>query len=123
VTALVGLFCVGLVKDTCVSPRIPVAGIAGADMCTSADTLYLCYCIDKEAGERRRAEVFEMVRLIRRPEIKIDATPLVRARSAHVVACASASAAAAIASERARACARAATGAADLAASRGHGKP
>ncbi|KAI0031487.1 plasma-membrane choline transporter-domain-containing protein, partial [Vararia minispora EC-137] len=41
VTALVGLFCVGLVKDT-------------------ADTLYLCYCIDKEAGERRRAEVFEM---------------------------------------------------------------
>ncbi|KAF8801667.1 hypothetical protein BYT27DRAFT_7173913 [Phlegmacium glaucopus] len=39
VTALVGLFCVGLVKDT-------------------ADTLYLCYCIDKEAGERRREEVF-----------------------------------------------------------------
>ncbi|KAI0050892.1 hypothetical protein FA95DRAFT_1555150 [Auriscalpium vulgare] len=41
VTALVGLFCVGLVKDT-------------------ADTLYLCYCIDKDTGERRRAEVFEM---------------------------------------------------------------
>ncbi|KAI0314722.1 plasma-membrane choline transporter-domain-containing protein [Amylostereum chailletii] len=41
VTALVGLFCVGLVKDV-------------------ADTLYLCYCLDKEAGDQRRAEVFEM---------------------------------------------------------------
>ncbi|KAI9511106.1 plasma-membrane choline transporter-domain-containing protein [Russula earlei] len=41
VTALVGLFCVGLVTDT-------------------ADTLYLCYCIDKESGDRRRAEVFEL---------------------------------------------------------------
>ncbi|KAI9446176.1 plasma-membrane choline transporter-domain-containing protein [Lactarius indigo] len=41
VTALVGLFCVGLVSDT-------------------ADTLYLCYCIDKETGDRRRAEVFEL---------------------------------------------------------------
>ncbi|KAF8231056.1 hypothetical protein L208DRAFT_1399451 [Tricholoma matsutake] len=39
VTALVGLFCVGLVKDT-------------------ADTLYMCYCIDKGMGERRREEVF-----------------------------------------------------------------
>lgn len=39
VTALVGLFCVGLVKDT-------------------ADTLYICYCIDKDVGERRREEVF-----------------------------------------------------------------
>ncbi|KAF8638649.1 hypothetical protein AX17_002052 [Amanita inopinata Kibby_2008] len=39
VTALVGLFCVGLVKDT-------------------ADTLYICYCIDKETGDRRRDEVF-----------------------------------------------------------------
>ncbi|TFK36414.1 plasma-membrane choline transporter-domain-containing protein [Crucibulum laeve] len=39
VTALVGLFCVGLVKD-------------------AADTLYICYCIDKFAGERRREEVF-----------------------------------------------------------------
>jgi len=28
----------------------------------SADTLYLCYCIDKEAGERRREEVFIAVR-------------------------------------------------------------
>ena len=28
----------------------------------SADTLYLCYCIDKETGDRRRAEVFELVR-------------------------------------------------------------
>ncbi|KAG5642920.1 hypothetical protein DXG03_001871 [Asterophora parasitica] len=39
VTALVGLFCVGLVKDT-------------------ADTLYICYCIDKDVGQRRREEVF-----------------------------------------------------------------
>ncbi|KAH9931710.1 plasma-membrane choline transporter-domain-containing protein [Epithele typhae] len=39
VTALVGVFCIGLVKDT-------------------ADALYICYCIDKEAGERRREEVF-----------------------------------------------------------------
>ncbi|KAA1469288.1 hypothetical protein DENSPDRAFT_864070 [Dentipellis sp. KUC8613] len=44
VTALVGLFCVGLVKDV-------------------ADTLYLCYCIDKDVGERRRAEVFELFEL------------------------------------------------------------
>ncbi|KAF9014234.1 plasma-membrane choline transporter-domain-containing protein [Cyathus striatus] len=39
VTALVGNFCVGLVEDT-------------------VDTLYMCYCIDKDAGERRREEVF-----------------------------------------------------------------
>ncbi|KXN91452.1 hypothetical protein AN958_00714 [Leucoagaricus sp. SymC.cos] len=39
VTALVGLFCVGLVKDT-------------------ADTLYVCYCIDKDIGEQKREEVF-----------------------------------------------------------------
>ncbi|EAU88963.2 hypothetical protein CC1G_10091 [Coprinopsis cinerea okayama7 len=38
-TGLVGLFCVGLVKDT-------------------ADTLYLCYCIDKDTGDRRKEEVF-----------------------------------------------------------------
>lgn len=40
VTALVGLFCVGLVRDT-------------------ADTLYICYCIDKDTGSRRRNEVFD----------------------------------------------------------------
>ncbi|OBZ65717.1 hypothetical protein A0H81_14255 [Grifola frondosa] len=40
VTALVGLFCIGLVKDT-------------------ADTLYICYCIDKDTGERHREQVFE----------------------------------------------------------------
>ncbi|KAI0780499.1 plasma-membrane choline transporter-domain-containing protein [Trametes elegans] len=39
VTALVGMFCIGLVKDT-------------------ADTLYICYCIDKDSGEHRRDEVF-----------------------------------------------------------------
>ncbi|KAG6918853.1 hypothetical protein DXG01_011258 [Tephrocybe rancida] len=39
VTALVGLFCVGLVQD-------------------AADTLYICYCIDKDMGQMRREEVF-----------------------------------------------------------------
>ncbi|KAF7440315.1 hypothetical protein PC9H_000659 [Pleurotus ostreatus] len=39
VTALVGMFSVGLVEDT-------------------VDTLYICYCIDKDLGERRRKEVF-----------------------------------------------------------------
>ena len=29
----------------------------------SADTLYQCYCIDKETGDRRRSEVFELVRI------------------------------------------------------------
>ncbi|KAF8176016.1 hypothetical protein BJ912DRAFT_1146942 [Pholiota molesta] len=38
-TAVVGVFCVGVVRDC-------------------ADTLYLCYCIDKAAGERHREEVF-----------------------------------------------------------------
>lgn len=42
VTALVGLFCVGLVKD-------------------AADTLYVCYCIDKDIGEMKREEVFIVV--------------------------------------------------------------
>ena len=45
VTALVGLFCVGLIKDT-------------------ADTLYLCYCIDKDVGNRHRDEVFAAVRCV-----------------------------------------------------------
>ncbi|KAI6040562.1 hypothetical protein EDC04DRAFT_2867547 [Pisolithus marmoratus] len=44
VTALVGLYCVGLIKDT-------------------ADVLYLCYCIDKDVGLRRREEVFSAVTL------------------------------------------------------------
>ncbi|TEB18941.1 hypothetical protein FA13DRAFT_1647602 [Coprinellus micaceus] len=48
VTALVGLFCVGLVKDT-------------------ADTLYLCYCIDKDVGDRKREEVFIIVRILLLP--------------------------------------------------------
>lgn len=42
VTALVGLFCVGVVRDT-------------------ADTLYMCYCIDKDIGEQKREEVFILV--------------------------------------------------------------
>ncbi|TFK72735.1 hypothetical protein BDN72DRAFT_835824 [Pluteus cervinus] len=48
VTGLVGLFCVGLVKDT-------------------VDTLYLCYCIDKDTGEKRRAEVFNAFEYNRGP--------------------------------------------------------
>ena len=43
VTALVGLFCVGLVDDT-------------------VDALYMCYCIDQQAGQKRRPEVFSVVR-------------------------------------------------------------
>ncbi|KAF9446408.1 hypothetical protein P691DRAFT_783756 [Macrolepiota fuliginosa MF-IS2] len=50
VTALVGLFCVGLVKDT-------------------ADTLYLCYCIDKDIGERKREEVFTLFEYENRNQI------------------------------------------------------
>ncbi|EPQ57841.1 hypothetical protein GLOTRDRAFT_136691 [Gloeophyllum trabeum ATCC 11539] len=40
VTALVGVFCVGLVRDT-------------------ADAVYMCYCIDKSLGQKRREEVFD----------------------------------------------------------------
>ncbi|EJD05774.1 uncharacterized protein FOMMEDRAFT_139123 [Fomitiporia mediterranea MF3/22] len=39
VTALVGMFCVSLVEDT-------------------ADTLYLCYCIDRDTGGMNKQEVF-----------------------------------------------------------------
>jgi hypothetical protein len=42
VTALVGLFCVGLVDDT-------------------VDALYVCYCVDQQAGQKRRPEVFSAV--------------------------------------------------------------
>ena len=42
VTALVGLFCVGLVDDT-------------------VDALYICYCVDKQAGQKQRPEVFSAV--------------------------------------------------------------
>lgn len=42
VTALVGLFCVGLVDDT-------------------VDALYMCYCVDQQAGQKRRPEVFSAV--------------------------------------------------------------
>ncbi|KAL0946398.1 hypothetical protein HGRIS_012624 [Hohenbuehelia grisea] len=43
VTALVGLFSVGLVEDV-------------------ADTLYMCYCIDRDVGQQHRKEVFSAVR-------------------------------------------------------------
>lgn len=42
VTALVGLFCVGLVDDT-------------------VDALYICYCVDQQAGQKRQPEVFNAV--------------------------------------------------------------
>jgi hypothetical protein len=42
VTALVGLFCVGLVKDV-------------------GDTLWICYCVDLDEGVKRREEVFAAV--------------------------------------------------------------
>lgn len=45
VTALVGLFCVGLVDDT-------------------VDALYICYCVDQQAGLKRRPEVFSAVRFV-----------------------------------------------------------
>ncbi|KII88286.1 hypothetical protein PLICRDRAFT_92036 [Plicaturopsis crispa FD-325 SS-3] len=48
VTSLVGVFCVGVLRDT-------------------ADTLYVCYCIDKDVGERRRVEVFEAFEYDPRP--------------------------------------------------------
>ncbi|KIL67089.1 hypothetical protein M378DRAFT_74370 [Amanita muscaria Koide BX008] len=48
VTSLVGLFCV-VVRD--IQP----------DYLSSADVLYVCYCIDKETGDRRREEVFILV--------------------------------------------------------------
>ena len=91
VTALVGLFCVGLVKDTWVESLFlyfyvliflwlflvfPLTfysfflpfprGHISNDYLNfhRADTLYLCYCIDKEMGERRREEVFVTVRFL-----------------------------------------------------------
>ncbi|KAI0333631.1 hypothetical protein GY45DRAFT_1389035 [Cubamyces sp. BRFM 1775] len=57
VTALVGMFCIGLVKDT-------------------ADTLYICYCIDKDSGELRRNDVFaafEYENRNRRPQPSVPA--------------------------------------------------
>jgi hypothetical protein len=60
VTALVGLFCVGLVTDTYVS-RFVTVSVLSIYHVFSADTLYICYCIDKDMGERRREEVFVVV--------------------------------------------------------------
>lgn len=59
VTALVGMFCIGLVKDTYVS--IDLHSDYSLTRVRSADTLYICYCIDKDAGEHRRDEVFSAV--------------------------------------------------------------
>ncbi|KAL1743701.1 hypothetical protein HDZ31DRAFT_40347 [Schizophyllum fasciatum] len=47
VAGLVGRFCIGVVIDC-------------------ADTLYLCYCIDKDAGQRRRPEVFSLFETLER---------------------------------------------------------
>ncbi|KAF8550443.1 hypothetical protein OG21DRAFT_1499790 [Imleria badia] len=56
VTALVGLFCVGLVED-------------------AADVLYLCYCIDKDEGKRRREEVFAAFEYDLQPNPQSTAAP------------------------------------------------
>ncbi|KAH0826975.1 plasma-membrane choline transporter-domain-containing protein [Lanmaoa asiatica] len=56
VTALVGLFCVGLVEDT-------------------ADVLYLCYCIDTDEGKKRREEVFAAFEYDLQPKPQTTATP------------------------------------------------
>jgi len=56
VTALVGLFCVGLVEDT-------------------ADVLYLCYCIDKDEGKKRREEVFSAFEYDLQPKPPSSAAP------------------------------------------------
>lgn len=61
VTALVGLFCVGLVKDTYVFITVFDRRTADKATSTSADTLYICYCIDKDVGQRHRDEVFSAV--------------------------------------------------------------
>ena len=61
VTALVGLFCIGLVKDTWVVISCSPGMIAHDLLLDRADTLYICYCIDKDGGERRRDEVFSAV--------------------------------------------------------------
>ncbi|TRM59229.1 hypothetical protein BD626DRAFT_508658 [Schizophyllum amplum] len=58
VAGLVGRFCVGVVVDC-------------------ADTLYLCYCMDKDAGQRRRPEVFALFESLEREPVL---EPPVRAR-------------------------------------------
>ena len=63
VTALVGLFSVGLVKDTYVETPSRLTQLLTVSFC-SADTLYMCYCIDKDVGARHRDEVFATVRKI-----------------------------------------------------------
>ena len=55
--------------------------------CSRADTLYLCYCIDKASGERRREEVFVAFEYdgtrkhARQPETIIPRSPLFDADS------------------------------------------
>ncbi|KAI6138124.1 plasma-membrane choline transporter-domain-containing protein [Pisolithus tinctorius] len=72
VTALVGLYCVGLVKDT-------------------ADVLYMCYCIDKDVGLRRREDVFAAFEYDLQPRAQQQcvvqpavATPRVSTPSSHI---------------------------------------
>lgn len=61
VTALVGLFCVGLVTDTyvCVSP-ITCSIVVKYSRC-SADAMFLCYCIDRDVGAVHQEAVFGIV--------------------------------------------------------------
>ena len=54
VTALIGLFCIGLVQGTWVPSFLFKIFI----QLFRADTLYLCYCIDEASRERRGEELF-----------------------------------------------------------------
>ena len=40
-----------------------LASFQCANMRSSADTLYMCYCIDVDRGAMHKAEVFDAVRL------------------------------------------------------------
>lgn len=61
VTFLVGWFCLSLVDDV-YDFSFPVS-FQYTNIISSADTLYMCYCIDVDRGAMHKAEVFDAVRL------------------------------------------------------------
>lgn len=61
VTFLVGWFCLSLVDDV-YDFSFPVS-FQYTNILSSADTLYMCYCIDVDRGAMHKAEVFDAVRL------------------------------------------------------------
>ena len=63
VTFLVGWFCLSLVDDVYVLPLSLFFLFQYADPPSSADTLYMCYCIDVDRGAMHKAEVFDAVGL------------------------------------------------------------